>query len=404
MIDSGSERRPPPSGAAVPAFPGVDPVGPAAPVDGHPLVAAARDLAAAVLAPGAADADRYGVRRETVDALAAAGLLGLGAPSDAGGSAAPADVVREITELLAGADCSTWFCWAQHQGPVRALAAASGEALPQVADLRRWLLPELAAGRVVSGVAFAHVRRPGPPALVAEPVAGGWRLSGSLDWVTSWDIADVVLVSAQAGEGADARLVRGFLDTAPQPGLSVGEVLDLVAMAGTHTRPLRLDGVHLPETRVVSVEPRDAWLAADADRTVDASPSAFGLTRAVVAELAQLAATRPIPRLDRQSADLAAECRTLRARAYACADDAGRHGPGHRVEERLAARAHSLELAQRCSATLVTALAGAGVLGGRPAGRWAREALFLLVQAQTARTREASLRRWAAIGAGDQPA
>lgn len=400
MIDIGPRGRPgDPGNVPVAAFPGVDPVGPAAPVSDDPRVVSARGLAAGVLAPGAAAADRDGVRRATLDALAADGLLGLAAPRSAGGSDAPVAVTREVTELLAGADASTWFCWAQHNGPVRALADARvTDVTPGVAELQRWLLPELAAGRVLSGVAFAHVRRPGPPSVVAEPQADGWRLSGALDWVTSWDIADVILVSAQVGEGAEALLVRGFLDAVPQPGLEIGEPLDLVAMAGTHTRPLRLDAVGLPTARVVSVEPRDTWLAADADKTVDASPAAFGLTRAVVAELTALAAQRPIPRLDRQAADLATECRTLRARAYARADDAAAAGPGHRVPERLDLRAHSLELAQRSAATLVTALAGAGVLGGRPAGRWAREALFLLVQAQTARTREATLRRYAEIG------
>lgn len=379
-------------------FPRQDPVGPVPGGDGAAAAAAARALARDLLGPGAADADRDGVRRSTLDALAGVGLMGLAAPVAAGGLAAPAAVVREVTETLM-VDASTWFCWAQHHGPVRTLATAEpDEHAPQVEDLRRGLLPALARGRTLSAIAFAHVRRPGPPGLVAEPVPAGWRLRGTLDWVTGWDVVDVVLVTAQAGPPGAELLVHGFLDAGPQAGLTVGYRLALTAMRGTHTRPLRLDGVLLPRERVVRVEPKAGWLERDADRTADASPSAFGLARVAVAELAALAARQVAPSAGRLATALAAECRDVRARAYALADEAAAAGGRHRLAERLDTRAHALELAQRAAAALVTQQAGAAMLAGHPAGRFAGEALFLLVQAQTAVTRDASMRRWIGLG------
>ena len=82
-----------------------------------------------------------------------------------------------------------------------------------------------------AAVAFAHVRRPGPPNPVATRVDGGWLLDGTLDWVTSWDIADVVMVMAHAP--SDDLLVCCYLPAGraveSTPGVTAGPVLPLLA-------------------------------------------------------------------------------------------------------------------------------------------------------------------------------
>ena len=355
-------------------FPSRDPVGPA----GDGLDASMRAVIADVVAPGAEDADRDGVRRETIDALAAVGMLG---------EALPAPQQREAAELIAGADASTWFCWVQHQSPMRILeGAAAGLRAPAPDALQQELLPGLRAGRLLAAVAFAHVRRPGPPNPVATRVSGGWRLDGSLDWVTSWDIADVVMVMAQADDDVlvCAYLPAGRSGTAT-PGVVPGEPLDLLAMAGTHTRPVRLDGVVVPDHRIGALLDRTAWLGVDARRTADANPSAFGLARGAIAELQDIAERRSDAVANDLVDALVSECRDVRSRAYALADA---DGP---VEERLAVRAASLDLAVRAAQSVVTVRAGASMRRGRSAERRVREAMFLMVQAQTAATRAASL-------------
>lgn len=377
------------------AFPTVDPVGPVAVAADDRRVATARNLVADVLAPGAAAADRLGVPRATLDALAAAGLMSISAPPELGG--APAAVQREVAESVLAGDGTAWFCWVQHHSPVRTLAAAEDTDLaPAAAALRDRLLPDLLSGRALSGIAFAHLRRPGPPPLVASRVAGGWRLTGSLDWVTSWDIADQVLVMAQ-GEGPFAdRVVQCFIDAVPAPGLEVGPVLELLAMGGTHTRPLRLDGVHVTDEQVVAVVDRGAWLARDAARTADAPSHAFGLTRAAVADLHRVGEQRGDDVALSLAASLARECREVRAEAYDLADAAAAdHATGEATAgRRLELRAHALELGLRATAAHVALLAGRAMMTGGVAERRYREAAFLLVQAQTATTRRASLQRW----------
>lgn len=340
------------------------------------------DVVADVVAPGAAHADADGVQRSTLEALAQAGLLGA--------ALVPAVAQRELSELLAGSDASTWFCWVQHQTPLRTLEGSVAGLESGASDsLRRELLPGMRDGSLVGAVAFAHVRRPGAPNPVATRVPGGWRFDGTLDWVTSWDVADVVMVMAR-GEGEDAgRLVCAYLPAGragdPIPGLTVGPPLDLLAMGGTHTRPVVLDAVVVTDDRVGAIMDADTWLAADARRTSDANPAAFGIARGAIAELAVLAAERADPVLHDLAELLTHECRTSRATAYALADT---DGP---VAARLGARAQSLELAGRAATAVVVARAGAAMRRGSSAERRLREAMFLQVQAQTRESRDASL-------------
>lgn len=91
----------------------------------HPLVVRARRLAADLLVPEAERVDQEGVPASLIGALKESGLLGAAAPVAYGGFGAPSAVVRETTEILAGACCPTWFVQARHHTPVQ--TAARGE-------------------------------------------------------------------------------------------------------------------------------------------------------------------------------------------------------------------------------------------------------------------------------------
>jgi hypothetical protein len=81
----------------------------------------------------------------------------------------------------------------------------------------------------------------------------------------------------------------------------------------------------------------------------------------------------------------------VRRRAYQLMDDSA---PGDHLDERVQLRADALDLTHRATVALVTAEAGRAMLLQSPAQRWAREALFHLVQAQTAALREQLLGSW----------
>lgn len=334
------------------------------------------------IAGRAAQSDAEGIPRIEIDALASVGLLG--SPLE------PAPRQREVAERIAMADASVWFCWAQHQTPMKTLAAAEpGDHAPLVDEIKARWLTGLQDGAFLGSVAFAHLRRPGTPNPVAERVHGGWAITGKLDWVTSWDIADVMLLMVRGSGDYANSIICCYLAAGRDPayleGLHVHEPLKLLAMSGTHTRPMTLDSVKVPDTNVAALIDFDEWSSADAKKTIDVNPATFGVIRGALADLHATG----VKRNDRNITDLAAvvgaRMNELRRMAYAGMDDDA--SPDARIE----LRARSLALAVEATTAVVTAQAGAAMQSGCSAERRVREAMFLQVQAQTAATRAASL-------------
>jgi alkylation response protein AidB-like acyl-CoA dehydrogenase len=361
----------------------VDIVGPdelALPKSHEPLLGA--------IAAAAAGNDRDGVPRTSFEALAAAGLLGK--------HLEPPSLQRELAERLCMADGSLSFCWLQHQVPLRRLQTATSTAeAPAAEALReRWLEP-VATGRALAGVAFAHLRRPGEPNPAATRIPGGWRLDGLLDWITSWDIADLVLLFIRCLDAGSDRVVGLMLPAGASgallpKGIHLGDPLALLAMGGTHTRPMQFDAAELSDSQVLFVEDYSRWSEADAATVCRVSPMVFGCIRGAIADLHQVASRHNDARALTLAVDLAHECKQLRREAYVLID-ADPEGSGELRLRHRELRAQTLELAMRSAQAAVIAHAGAAMYAGCETERRLREASFLLVQAQTADSRRSSL-------------
>ena len=346
----------------------------------HPLFRAAARVATEVLAPAAQDVDRSLVPAGHVAAIGAAGLLAPTAAVEIGGGGAPAAVGRAVAELLAGSCGATWFVATQHASPVRALAASDN------ADLRgQWLRP-LASGSALAGIALAHLRRSGPPAVTGVPTPAGWSVSGHVPWLTSWGLADVVLLGFR--DASD--VVFALVPAADQPGMVAGPVLPLAAMQAARTVSVELDGYFVTDSHVVERVPYEEWVVRDAAATGNVTPAVFGLLRSVLSRLAAEGDGRQEPSTVALAELLSGEAAVLRDAAYALVDDVP---AGERMAERLELRASALELLTVATAGLVAAGAGASMSLAHPAQRWAREALFHLIQAQTPAVRAATLDR-----------
>jgi len=341
-------------------------------------LAAARRLAAQVLEPDASRAEREGVPRATIDALAAAGLLAIVAPPALGGVSAGA--AREVAEVLAGAGPDAWFVWTQHHMPVSLLTATANS------ELRERLLPQLCS-TTLAAVAFSHLRRP-QPGVTATPTPAGWRINGSVPWLTGWGVADVLALGSltDTGEVMFALLPLGA--DAPS-GLHPTAPLLLASMQGTRTVGLRLDGVTVPASAVVLQQPAETWRAADAARAANVVPATFGIARAALDGLraAGGAAGTAAGAVDLADS-LAAALDQARERAYQLIDDVP---AAECVDERIALRAEALQLTLRATAAGVAAQGGKAMSTEHPAQRLARAALFMLVQAQTPKLRAATL-------------
>jgi alkylation response protein AidB-like acyl-CoA dehydrogenase len=352
------------------------------------LVQAARSVAVSTLAPRAEDTDRADrVPAENLHALAAAGLFGVAGPQSAGRPSLPPPALRAVHEALAGACGATFFVWAQHHTPVRLLSRTANAALRE-----RWL-DTLCAGRSLAGVMFAYLRWESP-AVRATQVPGGYRVSGVAPWATSWGMADTFAVAACLPGGEVLWFLRdGRADDAVRP----SPPLELAVMQSTSTVRVAFEELFVPNEDVLLVEPLEAWRRQDRITTSQPSPAALGVADTSCRLLVERAADKgDRPTKDAASA-LEAELATSRQHAYHLADTPIPDQPGPAVDAHLArlvdARAWNLEIAQKGSHALVTALGGGAIARTHPAQRLVREALFYVVQAQTNAIREASLTR-----------
>ncbi len=198
----------------------------AGPGPAGPVLDAARRIADDILFPTAMATDDAGVVPvHHLDVLAEAGLYGLDGPPDAGGLGADPITVHRVIEVLAGGCLTTTFVWLQHNGALRAVAATANRPLRD-----EWLRP-MCRGQRRAGIAVAGLR-PGVEGLQAQEVDGGWRLDGTVPWVTGWGGIDVIHTGARRESGD---VVWALVDACAGAGLSI-EVLRLVAVQASRDR------------------------------------------------------------------------------------------------------------------------------------------------------------------------
>jgi alkylation response protein AidB-like acyl-CoA dehydrogenase len=334
-----------------------------------------------MLLANAADSDdpRIGVQRSMLRCLAAQGLYSVAAPVADGGLGHGERALCDVEEVLAGADAATWFVLTQHRSPQ---ALTAGSSYPAADEYRE----ALAHGDELGGLAVAHLRRPGPPAVWAEPDgSGGWRFTGRAEWCTGWGLVDLVLIAAVSDAG---EVVFALLPAHERRGLRASEPYSLAVMAGTRTVELAFSDMPVGRDEVAAVVDREDWRRRDADTVVDTKPATLGLLRRVLDETVRTGHERDRPAALEEAQALAATAWPLRERAYELrfSEDRGRF-----VQERLSLRGRIAELTVRAAAGLVAARGGSAMLASSPEQRWSREAMFHLVQAQTDDVRAAQL-------------
>jgi alkylation response protein AidB-like acyl-CoA dehydrogenase len=309
------------------------------------------------LFPAALAVDRTGHVPDTHwEVLAQAGLYGIAAPADAGGPGLDLPQIVEILETLAGGCLATAFTWVQHHGMLASVAATTNQAL------RDEIVPGAISGQIRGGVAYAGAV-PVPPRMRAQRESGGWRLSGHAPFVSGWGIIDVIQISAGDVETGD--IVAGLVNAEVQPGITTVTAQPLFVADASQTVALDVDGLFIPDDRVVSRVPRADFMA----------NQNFG---------SRLNATLPLGLVGRcarllDDAGESAAATALRAEADAIRErlDAGLGD----ATTLLRARADGCELATRAAGALVAARGGPSLLRSDPAQLLARSALFTLVAA-----------------------
>ncbi|MGO2658380.1 MAG: acyl-CoA/acyl-ACP dehydrogenase [Mycetocola reblochoni] len=340
--------------------------------DGGALVAAVEEYATEVLLPGALEADRTEVPRRHLEWLAERGLLSWGATAEDPRVSVTLDDQRRVSELIAGACPNTWLVWTQHSAVVPSLLALLSDDPP--APLRDVLRPG-----ALLGVAMSDLRGYPRRNLRARPRAdGGWLVDGSVSWFTGHGLCTHVLLGAVSEEGEEPQVVVALVPLDERIGASP---LPLVALTGSRTVSLTLDGVEIRPEEVLVTQTYASWSERDL-RTADGpQPHVFGLAERIVDELRSTGSAEAVEAADAWGEAIG----RLRARSYAEAD---RGGEG---DVSLALKVGAHEALGVLSDALVSARGGRGLLETERAQLYARAALFFRVQGQSARVRRAQL-------------
>lgn len=310
------------------------------------------------------------------------------APEWGGQAWSDADIVRGYLEL-SKACLSTTFAITQRTGACRRIAGGGND------ELKQRLLPGLATAASFATVGISHLTTSGrhlaEPMLAAEPVEGGWRLSGRAPWVTGGVAADwLVLGASIVREGrATGEEVLLAIPTGDDK-LTVGDRFELVGVTASSTGPVMLDGVFVPENQLINGPAEKVMSIGRGGNTggYETSTLALGLASAAIGYLGDEASRRDDlqpawQRLAGDAAGLEEDLLAVAAGQPSCSN------------ESLRTRANSLVL--RATQAALSAAKGRGYVAGHPVGRWCREALFFMVWSCPAPVANANLCELAGI-------
>ncbi|MDE2127772.1 MAG: acyl-CoA/acyl-ACP dehydrogenase [Armatimonadetes bacterium] len=367
--------------------------------DARQMVEAAEHVGSTVLGPCAEATDQMdGPNRANFAALAAHKLLGLAVPVRYGGADAAGRTQHLCTQTLASWCGVTAFTQAQHHGPCRFIANGPN---PALADA---LLPEMAAGRLISGVSFAHLRRPGPPAITATAVPGGWLIDGVAPWVTGWGMIAMLVLGAAT---ADGRIAYFWIPVEPHkleallPGcrsdrrhegtLDAGPPIRLCAMRASATVVLHFHHWFVPDAHLLAWSDREAMRRNDKMGVLGATAFPLGCSWRAIQLTAQTAEKRSVVAGSVAAEALLQEWRELDAAVEAGSASAEDTDAWFTAAVEL--RAKVIALSVRAAHAAVTVSSGSANTLAHPAQRLYREAMFYTVQAQTNDVMQATLRR-----------
>jgi alkylation response protein AidB-like acyl-CoA dehydrogenase len=297
--------------------------------------------------------------------LCAAGVLAWSIPKQHGGAGLSGVDLLWGYEQIASACLTTAFVLSQREGAVRRLLASTNSSLTA-----RWL-PRLARGEAFATVGLSQLttsRQHLAPSLRAQQHGDLFELDGVIPWVTGADHADVIVVGATLADNRQILLALPRL----HPGVAVEAPAPLMALAGSRTSQIRLDGVRLGADCLIA-GPAEKIMAGRPGGVggLETSSLALGHAGAAITWLHDEAQHRP------DLAGAAERFEAARRQTRTCLHELAQGSPT--PEAIVALRVDCTLLALRAAETAMTVAKGTGFVKPHPAQRWARQALFFLV-------------------------
>src|SRR5579863_4596400 len=119
-------------------------------------------------------------------------------------------------------------------------------------DQRMKYLPKLASGAWIGCFGLTEAEAgsdPGSMRTKAEPIDGGYRLTGSKLWISNAPIADVFVVWAKSSAHGDQ--IRGFILEKGMKGLSAPKIEGKLSLRASITGEIVLDNADVPESALL---------------------------------------------------------------------------------------------------------------------------------------------------------
>ncbi|MFF9623315.1 acyl-CoA dehydrogenase family protein [Streptomyces griseosporeus] len=347
------------------------------------LIALTREIADKELAPRVEEHENAETYPEGLFAtLGRAGLLGLVYPEEYGGGAQPYEVYLQVLEELA----TRWAAVAVATS-VHTLACHPLYAFGTDAQKERWL-PDMLAGEAIGGYSLSEPQAGSDAASLAckaEPVDGGYRVTGTKAWITHGGKADFYALFARTAPGT--RGVSCFLAPGAADGLTFGAPERKMGLHAVPTTAAYWDGAVLGADRLLGAEGQGlqiAFSALDCGR-LGIAACATGLAQAALNTAVAYANERTAfgrRIIDHQGlgfllADMAAAVDSARATYLDAARRRDRGRPFSRQAS--VAKLVCTDTAMKVTTDAVQVLGGYGYTRDFPVERYMREAKIMQI-------------------------
>jgi alkylation response protein AidB-like acyl-CoA dehydrogenase len=348
------------------------------------LLALTRELAAAELAPRAADDEREArFPREVFRTLGRAGLLGLPFPEEYGGGGQPYEVYLQVLEELAIAWATVALGVSVHTLSCFPLAAFGAEE-----QRARWL-PEMVGGQLLGAYGLSEPQSGSDAAaLRTRAVRDGDRyvVSGTKAWITHGGVADFYSLFVRTSDDGP-RGISCLLVPADTPGLTAAAPERKMGFTASPTAQIVLDAAEVPADRLLGAEGQGFTIALAAldNGRLGIAACAVGLAQAALDAAVSYTSQRTQfgrPILDFQGlsfllADMATQVEAGRALYLAAAR---RRDAGLAFSKQAAmAKLFCTDMAMKACVDAVQALGGYGYVADYPVERYFREAKALQI-------------------------
>ena len=341
----------------------------------------ARDLAAKVIGPAAAEIDRtHRFPKEIVARLSELGLLGVAVPERWGGAGMDTVSYALALEEISRGCASTGVIMSVQNSLVCDPILSSGTDEQR----QRWL-PALAAGKQIGCFALSEPEA-GSDASAQRTTAvrkgDRWVLNGTKNFITNAPVADVVVLFATTDAAKRAKGISAFVLPTTTPGLKVGPPDDKLGIRGAPSAQVFLTDCAVGDEALLGAPGEGFKIAM---RTLDGgrigiAAQAVGIARAAFEDATHYALERKTfgqPIADHQAiqfklADMCTEidaARLLTWRAAVEKDRGGRYTTASSM-----AKLFASDVANRVAREAVQVFGGYGYLADFPAERHFRDA------------------------------